>query len=87
MLPLIRESPNLGWDLVLRYGLVGPNGKGKSTLLKLIGWRKLPIPDSIDVLMVEQEARPLFESQFKSLFGSLFESLFEFLISNPCSNS
>ena len=34
---------------------VGPNGKGKSTLLKLIGWRKLPIPDSIDVLMVEQE--------------------------------
>lgn len=38
-----------------RYGLVGPNGKGKSTLLKLIGWRKLPVPDYIDVLMVEQE--------------------------------
>jgi len=38
-----------------RYGLVGPNGKGKSTLLKLIGWRKLPVPAHMDVLMVEQE--------------------------------
>ena len=38
-----------------RYGLVGPNGKGKSTLLKLIGWRKVPVPAHMDVLMVEQE--------------------------------
>ncbi|KAL6982833.1 ABC transporter F member 4 [Sarracenia purpurea var. burkii] len=38
-----------------RYGLVGPNGKGKSTLLKLLAWRKVPVPKNIDLLLVEQE--------------------------------
>ncbi|CAA7398281.1 unnamed protein product [Spirodela intermedia] len=38
-----------------RYGLIGPNGKGKSTLLKLLAWRKIPVPRNIDVLLVEQE--------------------------------
>lgn len=38
-----------------RYGLIGPNGMGKSTLLKLLAWRKVPVPKNIDVLLVEQE--------------------------------
>ena len=38
-----------------RYGLIGPNGKGKTTLLKLIYKRKLRIPPSLDMLIVEQE--------------------------------
>lgn len=38
-----------------RYGLVGPNGMGKSTLLRLMAKRQIPVPDNIDVLLVEQE--------------------------------
>ncbi|XP_029440106.1 ATP-binding cassette sub-family F member 1 isoform X6 [Rhinatrema bivittatum] len=38
-----------------RYGLVGPNGKGKTTLLKHIANRALNIPPNIDVLLCEQE--------------------------------
>ena len=38
-----------------RYGLVGPNGHGKTTLLRHIGSRALQIPPNIDVLYCEQE--------------------------------
>ncbi|KAI3380454.1 hypothetical protein SNEBB_001680 [Seison nebaliae] len=38
-----------------RYGLVGPNGKGKSTLLLHIAEKKLHIPSHIQVLLCEQE--------------------------------
>eukprot|EP00946_MAST-07B_sp_MAST-7B-sp1_P001875 g1875.t1 len=38
-----------------KYGLIGPNGMGKSTLLRLINMKRLKIPPCIDLLMVEQE--------------------------------
>lgn len=38
-----------------RYGLAGPNGKGKSTLLRLMAKRQIPVPENIDVMLVEQE--------------------------------
>jgi len=38
-----------------RYGLVGPNGHGKTTLLRHIQSRALDIPPNIDVLLCEQE--------------------------------
>ena len=39
-----------------RYGLVGPNGRGKSTLLKMIASRDLVLP-RVDFLYVEQEVQ------------------------------
>lgn len=48
-----------GTDLTLayghRYGLVGNNGVGKSTLLRALSRRELPIPTHISILHVEQE--------------------------------
>lgn len=38
-----------------KYGLVGPNGYGKTTLLKHIASRALNIPPNIDLLLCEQE--------------------------------
>lgn len=40
-----------------RYGLVGPNGHGKTTLLRHIANRALNIPPNIDVLYCEQEVQ------------------------------
>lgn len=44
-----------------RYGLVGNNGVGKSTLLRALSRRELPIPTYISILHVEQEVCPLIQ--------------------------
>jgi ATP-binding cassette subfamily F protein 3 len=40
-----------------RYGLVGQNGVGKSTLLRALSRREVSIPTHISILHVEQEVR------------------------------
>lgn len=36
----------------------GPNGCGKSTLLSKLASRELPVPESLELVFVEQEAAP-----------------------------
>mmetsp|Transcript_12816 Transcript_12816/g.29065 ORF Transcript_12816/g.29065 Transcript_12816/m.29065 type:complete len:557 (-) Transcript_12816:137-1807(-) len=41
-----------------RYGLIGMNGSGKSTMLAGIAAREVPIPDHIDIWFLDSEAKP-----------------------------
>ena len=54
----------------VRYGLIGRNGYGKTTLLKCIFNKKIPVHEDIDILYVEQEMEP----STKSVFDTIFES-------------
>ncbi|RDA85245.1 hypothetical protein CP532_2345 [Ophiocordyceps camponoti-leonardi (nom. inval.)] len=41
-----------------RYGLLGENGCGKSTLLKAIAAREFPIPEHVDIYLLNEGAPP-----------------------------
>ncbi len=56
----ILSSANLTLAHGRRYGLIGRNGVGKSTLLRHIALRELAVPPHITILFVEQEARTSF---------------------------
>eukprot|EP00551_Chaetoceros_affinis_P011593 CAMPEP_0203662450 /NCGR_PEP_ID=MMETSP0090-20130426/409_1 /ASSEMBLY_ACC=CAM_ASM_001088 /TAXON_ID=426623 /ORGANISM="Chaetoceros affinis, Strain CCMP159" /LENGTH=814 /DNA_ID=CAMNT_0050525237 /DNA_START=7 /DNA_END=2451 /DNA_ORIENTATION=+ len=51
-----------GTDIILnhgnRYGLLGRNGCGKSTLMKALGARAVPIPSGIDIFHLKEEIEP-----------------------------
>ncbi|KAI1000137.1 hypothetical protein K3495_g8061 [Podosphaera aphanis] len=53
----ILTDTNLTLAYGRRYGLVGQNGIGKSTLLRALARRELAIPTHISILHVEQEIR------------------------------
>ena len=41
-----------------RYGLIGMNGSGKSTMLAAVAAREIPIPEHIDMWFLDSEAKP-----------------------------
>jgi ATP-binding cassette subfamily F protein 2 len=41
-----------------RYGLIGRNGSGKSTFLRALAHREIPIPEHMDIHLLETEAEP-----------------------------
>ncbi|KAK2158963.1 hypothetical protein LSH36_161g09008 [Paralvinella palmiformis] len=49
---------NLELNCGRRYGLIGLNGCGKSSLLSAIGNRELPIPEHVDIFHLKRELAP-----------------------------
>ena len=79
---LLLENTQLTVTAGRRYGLVGPNGKGKSTLLRLIARRQIPVPEALDVLLVEQvccchfsHPRPYFDTVWPCTMSARYVSL------------
>ena len=54
---LITDS-TLELNFSRRYGLLGENGCGKSTLLKAIDKREYPVPEHIDIYLLNEGAEP-----------------------------
>jgi len=55
---MVMEDQNIELTYGHRYGLVAQNGSGKSTFLKVIASRMIPIPDFIDIWFLDREAEP-----------------------------
>lgn len=49
---------NLELNFGRRYGLIGANGSGKSTMLAAIAAREIPIPKHVDMWFLDSEAKP-----------------------------
>ena len=64
------ENTDLKISFGLKYGLIAPNGKGKTTLLNHIINRIFPISEDLDMLIVEQEA----EASDKSVFNMVLDA-------------
>lgn len=54
---LITDS-TLELNFSRRYGLLGENGCGKSTLLKAIAAREYPVPEHVDIYLLNEGAPP-----------------------------
>lgn len=53
-----------------RYGLIGANGCGKSTFLRVLAERQVPVPDYIDIHLLSEEAQPSDESALEYVINS-----------------
>lgn len=54
---LIKDT-QIEFTIGRRYGLIGSNGSGKSTFLRCMAAREVPIPSFIDIFHLEEEVAP-----------------------------
>jgi len=61
------DDTNLALDNHHRYGIIGPNGCGKSTLMATIGNRDVPIPSNLDIFYLDHEMAPSEKTPIKAV--------------------
>lgn len=66
--PLL-ESTEIVINYGNRYGFIGNNGSGKSTIMKAIAARSIPIPEAIDIYFLDSE----YEASDKTALAAVFE--------------
>lgn len=68
--PLIADT-TLEFNWGRRYGLIGLNGSGKSTMIKCLGKRLVPFPSHMDVYTVDQEQEPTDQTPVEAILQVL----------------
>lgn len=58
-----------------RYGLIGRNACGKSTFLKVLAQRLVPLPEHLDVYLLSEEAQPSEETGLDYVINSAKEEV------------
>jgi ATP-binding cassette subfamily F protein 2 len=72
---MLVEDTSLELNYGQRYGLLGRNGCGKSSLLKVIANREIPLPDHIDTYLLEEEAQPSEATALEYVINSAKEEM------------
>merc|ERR1711871_1338963 len=69
------EDTTIELNMGGRYGLLGRNGCGKSTFLKCLAAREVPIPDHFDIYLLAHEAPPSEDSALDYVINSAREEV------------
>jgi len=72
--PLVQET-DLELNYGRRYGLLGANGSGKSTILGAIADREIPIPERIDIYLLREEAEAGERTAFQAVIDRSQEEI------------
>ncbi|BFZ58974.1 ABC transporter ATP-binding protein arb1 [Savitreella phatthalungensis] len=70
---LLIEDATIELNWGQRYGLLGANGSGKSTFLNSLFARDVPIPEHLDVYLLNSEAEPADVNAVEYIIGSARE--------------
>eukprot|EP01087_Luapelamoeba_hula_P020216 TRINITY_DN6860_c0_g1_i1.p1 TRINITY_DN6860_c0_g1~~TRINITY_DN6860_c0_g1_i1.p1 ORF type:complete len:655 (+),score=108.21 TRINITY_DN6860_c0_g1_i1:284-1966(+) len=65
------SDTRLEFNFGRRYGLIGLNGTGKSTMMKCLGHREVPIPAHIDTFFVDGEVEGTDKTAIEAVFDKV----------------